>query len=71
MRHFRCTEINGIRFLLFVAPVLIALLCSACGVQNIREHPDYLYRGYDGPNLPRQEVATVPADFLVDRDGII
>jgi hypothetical protein len=33
-------------------------------MQEYREHPDALYRGYDGPNLRKEEVATVWWDFV-------
>jgi hypothetical protein len=60
MRHPGCTVIIGIRFLLGVTAVLTVLFFNACtSMQEYRESPDALYRGYTGPSIPKEEVATV------------
>lgn len=61
MRRSRRTETNIILFLLAATPVLIALLCSGCTspMQKIREDPRNIYHGYDGPKLPKENIAMV------------
>ncbi|MEN8803531.1 MAG: hypothetical protein ABF297_16290 [Thiogranum sp.] len=61
MRRSFTTDNKLIRFGLGIVTVLIALLCSGCtsSIQKAREDPSKIYRGYDGPKLPKEEVATV------------